>query len=225
MNAVNQTSQPPIQDAFRMSAVLCLVAAGAGVLVVSVYELTQPRIAANERRAVEAAVFDVLPEAASRRTFLATDGGFVPREDTATGGPAVHAGYGKDGELLGVALQAAGQGYQDVITVLYGYDPDEGEVTGMKVLRSKETPGLGSRIGTDPDFLAAFRGLDARVGSGGNMEHRIEVVRAGEAAEPWQVDAITGATISSKAVGTMVGESLKEWAPIINAHYEDFLQE
>ncbi len=220
MNAVAQTTRPP-EGAFRMTATLCLVAAFSGVLVVGVYEITRPRIAANVRRAVEAAVFEVVPGAAVRQTFAASDDGFVPGEAAGAAGPAVHAAYDGNGALLGVALEAAGQGYQDIVTVLYGYDPEAGRVTGMKVLRSKETPGLGSRIGTDPDFVGAFRGLEARV-EDGNIAHPVEVVRPGEAAEPWQVDAIAGATVSSKAVGAMIRESLARWAPAIKQHYGDF---
>ena len=44
-------------------------------------------------------------------------------------------------------------GYQDVIRVLYGYSFAEEAVVGIRVLESKETPGLGTRIETDPDFL------------------------------------------------------------------------
>ena len=50
-------------------------------------------------------------------------------------------------------------GYQDVIRVLYGYSFDTEAIIGIRVLESKETPGLGDKIETDPDFLGQ---LEAR---------------------------------------------------------------
>jgi electron transport complex protein RnfG len=86
----------------------------------------------------------------------------------------------------------------------------------MKVLESKETPGLGDKIGKDPAFLANFDALDVTLGDDRQaLRHAIEVVKAGAKQQPWQIDAITGATISSKAVGRMLGESGRAWLPII----------
>ena len=46
-------------------------------------------------------------------------------------------------------------GYQDVIRILlYGYSPEHQAIVGMRVLESRETPGLGDKIEKDPAFLA-----------------------------------------------------------------------
>ena len=58
---------------------------------------------------------------------------------------------------LAQPLTAAAQGYADVVRVLYGYDPACACIVGMTVLESKETPGLGDKIDTDPDFLLNFK--------------------------------------------------------------------
>jgi electron transport complex protein RnfG len=92
---------------------------------------------------------------------------------------------------VGVAAAAGEPGFQDVIRLIFGFDPGSGDVLGMKVLESKETPGLGDKIVKDSVFVAGFEevaaplvGVKAGQGTGGEDE----------------VHMITGATISSQAV-------------------------
>jgi electron transport complex protein RnfG len=128
----------------------------------------------------------------------------------------VYATYDADGTLVGVAIPAAAQGYQDTIRALFGYDPEAGELTGYKVLESKETPGLGDQIGKNPDFLAQIEGMPVAVAEDGDgLAHAIETVKAGTKENPWEIDAIAGATISSEAVGVMLNEACQEVVPII----------
>jgi hypothetical protein len=47
-------------------------------------------------------------------------------------------------------------GFQDVILVMFGFDPEAGRVLGMRMLESKETPGLGDKIFKDEAFVAQF---------------------------------------------------------------------
>jgi electron transport complex protein RnfG len=47
------------------------------------------------------------------------------------------------------------------------------------------------------------------------MEHPIELVKHGEKTDPWQVEAITGATISSRAVTSILRESTAAAVPVI----------
>jgi electron transport complex protein RnfG len=86
----------------------------------------------------------------------------------------------------------------------------------MKVLESKETPGLGDKIDTDPAFKANFTALAIGLSAdAGGWDHRIELVKKGQKGEPWQVEAITGATISSRAIATILRESTSHAAPAI----------
>ena len=86
----------------------------------------------------------------------------------------------------------------------------------MKVLDSKETPGLGDRVEIEPHFLANFEGLDARLNAAGDgLANPIVTVKQGEKTEPWQIDGITGATITSDAIGNILNESANEWLPAI----------
>lgn len=180
-----------------------------GGLIVTVYEGTAPRIERNRAEALERAVFDVLPGARTSHTFATEDG-------------PVRAGYDDQGRLVGFALETQGMGYQDVIHVLYGYDPAAEEVVGLNVLESRETPGLGDRIQTDPGFLANFEHLDVALAPGGSgLRHPIELVKAGTKTEPWQIDAISGATISSTAIAQMLARSTERRVPDLHGRLDE----
>jgi electron transport complex protein RnfG len=195
-----------------------------GLLIVSVFVLTGPVIARNEAAALQAAVFEVLPGAVARGSFTLTpDGRFRPAAEGDAPARMVHAGYDAAGGLVGVAVEAQAMGYQDVIRVLYGYAPQRQAVVGMAVLASKETPGLGDRIEKDPAFLANFEALDVSLAADGeSLQHPIVVVKHGAKTEPWQIDGITGATISSKAVAAILRQSSAQWVPTIYNRQGDF---
>lgn len=86
--------------------------------------------------------------------------------------------YSKDDKFIGVAFKASGKGYSSAVETMAGMAKD-GTITAIKILSQNETPGLGNRI-TEPSFIGQFSNKDI---PGLN-----------------KVQAITGATISSKAV-------------------------
>ena len=135
----------------------------------------------------------------------------------------VYAGYDDRQQLIGIAVEAQGMGYQDVIRVLYGYSFEKDAIVGIQVLESKETPGLGTRIETDPGFLANFERLDVSLSSDGStVANPIEFVKPGKKEQPWQIDGITGATISSKAIANILNKSSSYWIPRIRSGLDDF---
>jgi len=215
-----QTRTSPL----RMFAALGGIAMLSGFLVVAVYQLTRPMIARNQRQAIMAAISRVIPGAVRNRAFVVTDSGLRPAKKGDTG-DIIYAGYDKDGKLAGIAARAAAQGYADMIYMLYGYDPACQCIRGMKVLKMTETPGLGDRIRTDPAFVANFEALDARLDeSGRKLAHPIATVKHGSKRHPWEIDAISGATISSRAVGKALNASAQGLLPKI-APYIDTLRE
>ncbi len=126
-------------------------------------------------------------------------------------------------ELGCIAIEAAGQGYADIIRILYGYDPNQQAVVGFHVLESKETPGLGDKIEKDPDFLANFKALDGSLNDDQTaVRNRVVPVKKGTKQSPWEVDGITGATISSRAIGDIIGTSTERWIPLIYQNREKF---
>jgi electron transport complex protein RnfG len=195
-----------------------------GLLIVTVFELTRPVIERNQAEALQRAIFQVLPEARSSATFrLVSEDRFEVLDGEPDGAPTAHAGYDADGRLVGLALEAQGMGYQDVIRLLYGYSFAEQAVVGIRVLESRETPGLGDKIETDPAFLANFERLDVSLSDDlTRIRHPIEAVKRGAKQHPWQVDGITGATISSVAIADILSRSTFRWIPILQRNLDDF---
>lgn len=213
MSAI-QPVVPPSPASRAMIITLGGVALLSGFLLALTYQLTLPYIEANQRLAVERAVLKIYPQTESRVGFVLGTNGLRPAETAAPGEILVHAAYGKTGELHGLVAGAAAHGYSGVIRLLYGYSPECQCITGISVLQSTETPGFGDKIATDPDFLANFRALDARLNPEGSaLQHPIVTVKHGTKTEAWQVDAISGATITSKAVGRMLNQSAQALLP------------
>ncbi|MEW8508205.1 MAG: FMN-binding protein [Candidatus Thiodiazotropha sp.] len=217
---------PPVTPAGKMIQTLVGIAMLSGFLVVLTYQLTKPIIAENQRRAIEAAVFKVIPDASIRKDFIVSDEGLNPvTEASPAEGILIYAGYSREGELKGIAAKAAAQGYADMIHILYGYDPSCECIRGMKVLKLAETPGLGDKIITDANFVANFDALDARLSTDGTtLANEIVTVKAGTKQNPWEIDAISGATISAKAVGKAINQSAKHLLPDLLPHLEKLKQ-
>ncbi len=213
----------PKNDWFAMVRTLGVVSLLSGVLIVMAYESTAARIAWNKQQATEAAVFAVIPGAVQKVTFAVGQDGFTRLENHDEKGPKVYAGFDASGTLLGVALEASAQGYQDTIRALYGYDPVRECIIGMKVLENRETPGLGDKIVTSEDFLKNFNELRVSVKADGSaLEHPVEISKRGMKPESWQIDGISGATVSSKAVARALNESAQRMAPLVKKHLDQF---
>ena len=193
-----------------------------GLLVVLAYQVTFERIAENKRLALERAIFEVVPDVSSETTtrvsFSLGRKGLV-RLDPHSGDANLYALYDASGGLVGIAMEGAAQGYQDVVRTLYGYKLECQCIVGMTVVESKETPGLGDKVETDPEFLANFEALDARLNADQTaLAHPIETVKHGTKTEPWQIDAISGATITSKAIGKGLRASTDRMLPLLAEH-------
>ena len=105
-----------------------------------------------------------------------------------------------DGKLAGWVTKSAGQGYADKIEILIGFDPGMDKITGLFVLDQKETPGLGNKI-LENDWRGQF--LDK------STAKPLTPVK-GKSSAPNEIDAITGATISSKAVTDIINTAVAD---------------
>jgi electron transport complex protein RnfG len=187
-----------------------------GVLIVATFQSTFSIIKENKRVALEKAIFEVVPGAVERTTFALIDGGLEVLEGEGDSAVKYYACYDRDKELVGVAVEASGQGFQDIVRVLYGYSPPNQAVVGLKVLESRETPGLGTKIETDPEFRANFEALSVELQSDmASIVNPIVLVKEGKKTDPWQVESITGATVSSRAIATILHESTAVTVPVI----------
>jgi electron transport complex protein RnfG len=194
------------------------------LLIVFAFQVTLPIIEKNKTEYLEKSIFNVLPGATSRVTYKITDDNNIePIQVDEPKARKVYAGYNDQGELVGIAIEASGQGFQDVIRILYGYSPDKKAVIGFTVLESKETPGLGDKIQSDPTFLSNFEALDVTLTDDGSaIKNPIEMAKSGNKHNPWQIEAITGATISSRAVTKILNQSTEEYIPIIEKNLQIF---
>lgn len=202
---------PEQPSAVRLVGTLGGAAMLAGLAIVLVNAWAQPRIAEHRARALRDAVTEVLggPERFEARWVV--DGRVeetLPAGADSASAAAVYAGWDAQGGLVGFAVPGEKPGYQDVVRVIFGYDPRSGRVLGMKVLASKETPGLGSRITTDSSFIGEFRGVEAP----------LVAVKEEAGGTPGQVDMITGATISSRTVVEIINARLEAVGPALRSH-------
>ena len=195
-----------------------------GLLIVVTYEGTLPRIERLKSASLEQAIYAVLPGTTKKMTFyLDEEGDFIPVRGEKPDGPVVHAGYNQEHALTGLAIEASGMGFADVLRVLYGYDPGSEAIIGFHVLESKETPGLGDKIEKDAGFLANFEALDVSLNADKTaLKHAIIPVKHGAKENPWEIDGITGATISSRAIGDLMGASAAVMIPRIYQQQEVF---
>lgn len=217
--------QPVQATTWQMYRAMVGVGLACGLLIVTVYQATLPVIKRNQAAALERAIFQVLPDAGVSATYRYNDEDdrFEALDEPGEGGRLVYAGYDDAGELVGLAIEAEGMGYADVIRVLYGYSFADDAIIGIRVLASKETPGLGDRIETDETFLENFVRLDASLDTdGAELANPIVLVKPGEKTNPWEIDAITGATISSATIAEMLNESASFWVPIVRRRAGDF---
>ena len=211
----------------RIYAVVFSVGVVCSLAIVTVHEITRPIIARNKVAFRQASIPRVLPNAASIEAYRFDEatGQFHNVSSDANGSDLVFAGFDQSRQLVGLAIEARGMGYQDNIGLLYGYSFDRQAIVGVQVLESRETPGLGDRIETDMDFARNFDRLDVALSPDGAQPARpIEFVKPGKKTAPWQIDGISGATISSRAVAEILRDSTAYWIPLVYPRRSDFLQ-
>jgi len=201
-------------SSWRLMATLGFAGALAGLLLVFVYEATQPAILAYRAQVLREAVQEVLKGPERWDTLYVVDDALVPQPPAGADAASlemVFLGYGENGEPIGFAITGGEFGFQDIIDLIFGYDPETGTVIGMKVLANKETPGLGDKIVKDSAFVAEFDGPETPLAG-------VKRGRATGAAD--EVDMITGATISSRAVIAIINHRLERLGPMLEAYLE-----
>ncbi|MDH3650873.1 MAG: FMN-binding protein [Saprospiraceae bacterium] len=224
MSVSNQAHTVKSGSSQKMLKAMVGIGVVCALLIVLTFEGTLPRITKNKAEALEKAIFNVLPGMARKQTYqLGRNNKFMEIHGEAEKEQLVYAGYDENDRLVGIAVAASGMGFADVLRVLYGYDPYKQRIVGFYVLESKETPGLGDKIEKDPDFLANFDGLDVSlVDDHSLLKNQVIPVKHGTKENPWEVDGITGATISSRAIGNIIGASTEWLVPLMYSNLATF---
>ncbi len=150
--------------------------------------ITAPVIAQRNALANTAAQQEVLPGATE---FKELDNIDAIKSKVGEGSDIIDSVYVglKDGKEIGFAVKTMPNGFAGSIEMLTGIGVD-GKITGLSILTQSETAGLGAKAPL-PAFKDQYVGLDAN--------KAVEVVK-GKTPEGNQIQAITGATITSKAV-------------------------
>ena len=170
-----------VAEIFKVAIILFVITAVAAAILAAVNKVTAPIIAENNRVAQELAMKAVLPDATA---FEKVE--YIRSEDS-----SVIEIYSSD---AGYAVKAEPKGYGGAISMIVGVD-NELKVTGVEIISQSETAGLGAKC-TEDGFKAQFIG----------KTENVAVTKNG--AKDNEIDAITSATITSKAVTKGVNEAI-----------------
>ena len=199
---------------WKLLAMMTTAGAAAGLLIVTAYQLTLPRIEHHKGEVMRAAVQEVL-KAPQRFDTLYLHGGALvkalPPGVDPKGVERIYLGHDAAGKRVGFAVSATENGFQDPVTVMFGYDAAKRELIAMKVIANKETPGLGDKIEKDARFVGEFVGAATPLAG----------VKPGAGKQPNDVEMITGATISSRAVIRIINNAITRWQPLMDAYREE----
>ena len=182
-----------MKDILKLGGLLMLITGISATALAGIYSVTKPRIERQKQLVLENALTIALPALEKEVIFpVEKDGKIIYYEGFTTVDKT---------ELVGYAFVAKGPGYSSVIETMVGVDT-AGLIIGMQVLNQQETPGLGTRVEEikygeqDAWFLKQFMGESAE---------RVAVDKDGG-----EIQSITGATISSRALTKSVVASFEK---------------
>jgi electron transport complex protein RnfG len=212
--AGNGSGEPAPHQVASARLIMTLAFAGAlaGLVIVLVFGWAEPQIQAHRAAALRAAVNEVLSDPASYRSVYVTESGLSdapPVGADTVNAEKVFLGFDAAGTPVGYAITGAEPGYQDLIQLIFGYDPATQSLLGMKVLESKETPGLGDKIYKDMDFVTGFEGVETPI---------VGVKQGAGTGADDEVDMITGATISSRTVIAIINHRVEALGSDLEEH-------
>ena len=178
--AVKRSLNPELKQGLRLGLSLFLITAAAALILSLVNALTAGPIARRQAAERQAALEAVMPGANVFSELYSVD-------ETIERISGAYIGT----TFLGYCVEVAPNGFGGAISLMVGV-ADGGDITGVAILDHSETPGLGARA-AQPEFL------DQYIGKSGTV-----TVNGGRNA----IDAVSGATITSKAVTSGVNTAL-----------------
>lgn len=199
-NKEKKSSSTIIKDAIA----LFLITLISGLALSYVFEITKLPIE-DQQAQKKIASFQVVYSGAASFTIdqaltdkaLATDLSSIDPNYKGITVDEVNQALDSNGVLIGYVVKATTtKSYKDQITIVAGYSK-EGTVTGVEFLAISETAGLGAKA-SEPAFKGQFTG---------KAVEQFEVTKTGATADN-QINAISGATITSKAVTNAVNASI-----------------
>jgi len=175
-----------MKENFKLGIILAIITSIAGILLGLANGVTKDAIAENSKLNKEDLAL-IMPLATS-----------VEETDKELEGNILEILEGKNGsEEVGYLFKVNTKGFHGPVDLMIAIS-NEGKTTGVKVISHSETPGLGAKIDEDK-FKERFKNIP--------IDKGINMVKTTPTTEN-EVEGVTGATISSKAVGTAVNEAI-----------------
>ena len=182
---------------------IAVVAAGA---LAAVYAVTKGPIEEQQKKTVEEAIVNVLPGFDNQKGKI--DTATVIARDGDKQKVTVNLATNADGTIFGAAVETyTDKAFDGKFTIMVGFDA-EGNVIGTSVIKASETPGLGDKIKSD-EFAGQFKDKDNKINPK-NSDFDIKVKKDGG-----EVDAITAATISSRAFCDAVNRAAEGYDKVL----------
>lgn len=179
-----------MRENLKLGFILLVVTAIAGLFLGGAYTITKEPIEKQAILEKNQAMKEILPSAESfELSKISIAEGTTIKE--------VNEGL-KGNEIVGYAIKVTPKGFGGLIDMMVGISAD-GKIGGIKILSHGETPGLGANA-TNISFYGQYKDKSA--------ESQLEVVKTGASGDN-QVQAITGATITSRAVTNGVNEAIE----------------
>lgn len=183
----------------KLGVILFITASIAAGLLAFLNEQTKDIIAMQQKEKNNLARQEVLPSGKEFNKLEKAISSTDPRVDVE------EIFKGLDGEeVVGYTIKTVTSGYSGAIVVMTGINID-GEIEGVKVVSNTETPGLGANAATD-EFEGQYKGK--------TTDSEIEVVKSPPTEN--QIQALTGATITSAAVTDCVNEAREAYKSLLN---------
>jgi len=177
-----------MREMIRLLVVIAVFSAVSGGLLAAIQSGTKDRIEYQQLKFVKGPTIQQILEGSSNDPL-------VDRFKLADGKEERSFFVGVfDGKANVVALEAFGKGFGGDIGVMIAVNVENDEIVGIGVTTHSETPGVGSKVKTDPSLSEQFKGLP--------IKEPFKVK-----AEGGQIDAISGATVSSRGVCGAVVDS------------------
>ena len=189
-----------MSKSLKMVLVLTIITIISGVVLSYWDSYTKPIIEEHKSNKLDKLILEILPEHNSI-------------EELELGEYNLYLGK-QDDKIVGIALKIEGGGYQDIISMIVGLTPDFSKMTALKILSQKETPGLGTKIVNDPSnenpswFTEQFKNV--------KVEPEIVYVKNVKPSKDNEIQAITGATISSKSVVNILNTNISKVKKLYN---------
>jgi len=176
-----------MKNTIKTALVLLTIGVISAISISFMAQYAYPIIEKNREAALRQAILAVLPGAERFETIDEKD--------------KIYRGLNGNNETVGYAFAGEGGGYQGIIKMMIGISPDMQALTGIIILENLETPGLGAKITSD-EFRGQFENL--------SVQEPVVYILNKPPEKRNQIQAITGATISSRAVVNILNTTVNQ---------------